>query len=122
MDVASGVAFDRLVVQVGGGALASACVHALGEGVELGALAARPRIDTVQTEGAWPLRRAFDAVGTRGEAEQGLREGQFPEGSMGPKIEAIISFLERGGQRALITNPENISRALAGKTGTWIVP
>ena len=71
--VSSDATFDRLVVQVGGGALASACIHAFGEGVALGALAAAPCIDTVQTEGAWPLRRAFDAVGTRGDAEHALR-------------------------------------------------
>jgi threonine synthase len=71
--VSSGVPLDRLVVQVGGGALASACFHALGEGVELGALAAMPRIDTVQTEGAWPLRRAYEAVGWGGAAESALR-------------------------------------------------
>jgi carbamate kinase len=41
---------------------------------------------------------------------------------MQPKIEAAISFLERGGPQALITNPENIERALRGETGTWIVP
>jgi carbamate kinase len=41
---------------------------------------------------------------------------------MGPKIEAIVSFLERGGRQAVITNPENLGRALAGETGTWIVP
>jgi threonine synthase len=59
---ASGITFDRLVVQVGGGALASACIHGLQEAVALGALAAMPRIDTVQTEGAWPLKRAYEAV------------------------------------------------------------
>jgi threonine synthase len=63
---ASGVRIDRLVVQVGGGALASACVHALAEAHALGALASTPRIDTVQTESAWPLKRAFDAVVARG--------------------------------------------------------
>ena len=61
----SGVALDRLVVQVGGGALASACVHAFREAAALGAIPASPRVDTVQTEGAWPLKRAFDAVGER---------------------------------------------------------
>jgi threonine synthase len=69
----SGIPLDRLVVQVGGGALASACIHALREGVELGALATMPRVDTVQTESAWPLRRAFDAVRARGDAEHALR-------------------------------------------------
>ena len=71
--VSSDTAIDRIVVQVGGGALASACIHAFGEGVALGALAAMPRIDTVQTEGAWPLKRALDAVGKRGDAEHALR-------------------------------------------------
>ncbi|HSC93310.1 MAG TPA: pyridoxal-phosphate dependent enzyme [Gaiellaceae bacterium] len=63
---ASGVPLDRLVVQVGGGALASACGHALREAATLGALAAVPRLDTVQTDGAWPLKRAFDGVAERG--------------------------------------------------------
>ena len=58
----SGVALDRVVVQVGGGALASACVHAFREASALGALASVPRIDTVQTTGAWPLRRAYDGI------------------------------------------------------------
>jgi carbamate kinase len=40
---------------------------------------------------------------------------------MGPKIEAAIDYLERGGRKALITNPENIVRALNGETGTVIV-
>ena len=71
--VSSDATVDRLVVQVGGGALASSCIHAFGEGVELGAFTTSPRIDTVQTEGAWPLKRAFDAVGTRGEPEHALR-------------------------------------------------
>ncbi len=59
---------------------------------------------------------------TLAEARQYLAEGHFAKGSMGPKIQAIIRFLERGGKQALITNPENIERALAGETGTWIVP
>jgi len=58
----SGVRLDRVVVQVGGGALASACSHAFAEALGLGALSELPTIDTVQTEGAWPLKRAFDAV------------------------------------------------------------
>lgn len=65
----AGVPLDRLVVQVGGGALASACIHGLREARALGALPALPRVDTVQTEGAWPLRRAFDAVRARGGAD-----------------------------------------------------
>ena len=54
------------------------------------------------------------------EAKQYAAEGHFAKGSMLPKIEAIIKFLENGGKKALITNPENIGRALQGLTGTWI--
>jgi carbamate kinase len=60
---------------------------------------------------------------TLAEAKKNLAEGShFAKGSMAPKIQAIIWFLEAGGKQALITNPENIGRALKGETGTWIVP
>lgn len=58
---------------------------------------------------------------TLAEAKQYLEEGHFGKGSMEPKIRAIVGFLEAGGKEALITDPENIERALAGKTGTRIV-
>ncbi len=59
---------------------------------------------------------------TLAEAKAYLAEGtHFAKGSMAPKIQAIINYLERGGKQALITNPENIGRALRGETGTWIV-
>ena len=57
------------------------------------------------------------------EARQYLAEGiHFAKGSMAPKIQAVIRYLEAGGKEALITNPENIGRALKGETGTRIVP
>lgn len=59
---------------------------------------------------------------TLAEAKKYWAEGHFHKGSMGPKIQASIWFLERGGKEALITNPENIERALLGETGTRIVP
>jgi carbamate kinase len=60
---------------------------------------------------------------TLNEAKQYLAEGiHFAKGSMAPKIQAIIWYLEAGGKQALITNPENIGRALRGETGTWITP
>lgn len=55
--------------------------------------------------------RAYLAAGTH-----------FAKGSMAPKIQAVIWYLENGGKQALITNPESIGRALKGKAGTWIVP
>jgi len=66
---------------------------------------------------------------TLSEVKKYLAEGtHFAKGSMAPKIQSIIWYLEsavknqRGGKAALITNPENIGRALRGETGTWIVP
>ncbi len=59
---------------------------------------------------------------TVAEAKQYIDEGHFAPGSMLPKIKACIQFLENGGEKALITDPQNIPRALAGETGTWILP
>ena len=56
---------DRLFVQVGGGALASACVQGLRQAIALGVLARMPRLHTVQTAGAWPLRRAWERIRAR---------------------------------------------------------
>ena len=60
---------------------------------------------------------------TVAEAKKYLAEGShFAKGSMEPKIRAIVKFLEQGGKEAIVTNPENIGRALKGETGTRIVP
>jgi carbamate kinase len=68
-----------------------------------------------------PNQKPLDKM-TLSEAKAYLAEGtHFAKGSMAPKIQAIIWYLENGGKQALITNPENISRALKGETGTWIV-
>lgn len=59
---------------------------------------------------------------TLAEARRYYAEGHFLKGSMGPKIEAAIEYLEKTPHgQTLITNPENIERALNGETGTWIV-
>jgi carbamate kinase len=49
-----------------------------------------------------------------------LSEGQFPPGSMGPKIDAAAGYIEAGGREVLITRAESLSEALEGRTGTWI--
>ncbi|MBK9923893.1 MAG: carbamate kinase [Anaerolineales bacterium] len=68
-----------------------------------------------------PDEKWLDKI-TLAEAKAYLAEGtHFAKGSMAPKIQAIIWYLENGGKQALITNPENIGRALKGETGTWIV-
>ena len=65
--------------------------------------------------GERPLERLSAA-----EARGYLREGQFPAGSMGPKIEAALAYLDRGGKLVIITCPENLSEALQGMAGTRI--
>lgn len=68
-----------------------------------------------------PEQKWIDRM-TAAEARQYMAEGHFAKGSMLPKIQAILRFLDNGGKMALITNPENIGRALRGETGTWVVP
>ncbi len=63
-----------------------------------------------------PIRRA-----NLSEIKQYMKEGHFNPGSMLPKIEAIIEFLEGGGKKAIITSPENLLRAVKGKAGTTII-
>jgi carbamate kinase len=68
-----------------------------------------------------PEQKWLDKM-TLAEAKAYLAEGtHFAKGSMAPKIQAVIWYLENGGKQALITNPENIGRALKGETGTWVV-
>jgi carbamate kinase len=52
------------------------------------------------------------------DAKKYLAEGQFGKGSMEPKVKAVLSFIERGGKKALITNPDHMLHALRGETGT----
>ena len=69
-----------------------------------------------------PEQKWLDKM-TLAEAKAYLADGtHFAKGSMAPKIQAVIWFLENGGKQALITNPENIGRAIKGETGTLIVP
>ncbi len=69
-----------------------------------------------------PTQRWIDRM-TLDQAREFLAEGShFAPGSMAPKIEACIGFLERGGGEAVISSPENMERALMGKAGTHIVP
>jgi carbamate kinase len=51
-----------------------------------------------------------------------LQKGAFPSGSIGPKIEAVVQFIEHGGERAVIAQLEDAETALKGKSGTSIVP
>ena len=68
-----------------------------------------------------PEQKSIDVM-TASEARQYIAEGHFAKGSMLPKIEAILWYLDAGGKQAIITNPENIAAALRGETGTRVVP
>ncbi len=78
-------------------------------------------VDKVALNFGKPDQRWLDKL-TLDEAKGYQAEGHFAKGSMGPKVAAAVGFLERGGKKAIITNPENIPRALLGETGTTIVP
>ena len=78
-------------------------------------------VDQVALDFGKPTQRFIDRM-TVAEAEQHLKEGQFPAGSMGPKIEAAIDYLRHGGKHVIITQPHLLEDAIHGRTGTHIVP
>ena len=77
-------------------------------------------IDKVYLNFGKSNQRPIDRMTVK-EAKQYLKEGHFAPGSMAPKIESVIQFLEEGGEFAIITSPENIARAILGEAGTHIV-
>jgi len=78
-------------------------------------------VEKVALNYATLLEKTLDRI-TAAEAKQYLAQGHFPAGSMGPKIEAAITFLESGGREVIITSVEKGHQALDEKTGTRIVP
>jgi carbamate kinase len=85
-------------------------------------LAILTNVDQVQVDYGKPTARALERT-TGSQMSQWLTEGQFPAGSMGPKVEAAVDFLSRSTKpdaKVLITSCERVADALAGKTGTWV--
>jgi len=78
-------------------------------------------VDKVAINYGKPDQHEIDRM-TVAEAKKYLEDGQFPAGSMGPKIRASIEFLDNGGQEVIITQPHLLKEALLGETGTHIVP
>ncbi len=76
-------------------------------------------VDKVAINYGKPDQKELDTLSIE-DAKKYHAEGQFPKGSMGPKILAAISFIEKGGKKVLITSIEKIVDAFAGKTGTII--
>jgi carbamate kinase len=89
--------------------------------VGAGTLVMLTGVERVALDFGTPGERAIDRL-TAAEARKHLADGQFPPGSMGPKITAALQFIERGGPRAVITALDRLDLALAGKAGTSIVP
>ena len=77
-------------------------------------------VPNVYVDFGTPQARPLGAV-TLDEIERLRDEGQFPAGSMGPKIDAVIHFLNHGGKRALITDPDNLLQAIEGRAGTHFI-
>jgi len=66
-----------------------------------------------------PSQQAIASI-SAAEARALYDAGEFPKGSMGPKIDAALKFVEGGGREVLITNPESLAAALEGKSGTYV--
>jgi carbamate kinase len=78
-------------------------------------------VERVALDFGKPAQRWLDRL-TLAEARQLFDAGQFDKGSMGPKIGAVIEFLEGGGAEGIITDPPHLAPALAGRAGTRITP
>jgi carbamate kinase len=77
-------------------------------------------VDKVAVQYGTAKQKNLDVI-TVAEAKQYMKAGEFPKGSMGPKIEAALSFLESGGKEVIITSIEQATVAIKGKAGTKIV-
>ncbi|KLU63921.1 carbamate kinase 1 [Desulfosporosinus acididurans] len=78
-------------------------------------------VPTVYLNYGKPDEKALKNV-SLAELKQYMAENHFAPGSMLPKVQAVIKFLENGGKEAIITNPESLEDAVAGKTGTHVYP
>jgi carbamate kinase len=78
-------------------------------------------VDAVYLDYNKPTQRRVESL-TVAEAKAGLQAGQFPAGSMGPKIKAAVDFIEGGGKKCIITDPAHLAEAVLGQAGTHITP
>ncbi len=89
--------------------------------IEADILAILTPVDKVAIDFGRPNQKDLDVI-TVSQAKQYYKEGHFPLGSMGPKIEAAIQFLEGGGEMVVISSLANARQAVHGQAGTRIVP
>ena len=93
----------------------------LSSSLEADCLTILTEVDGVYVDYGKPTQRLLDEVDVDS-LERLAAKGHFPSGSMGPKVEAVISFIRKGGARAIITSPELLGRALEGNAGTHVTP
>ena len=79
------------------------------------------QVDAVYLDFGGPEQRRIDIM-TVEKAEEYLKKGEFQPGSMAPKIESAIEFVDAGGREVLITSPQSVGAALSGVSGTRIIP
>ena len=89
----------------------------LGEQIGADILLIATDVEKVSINFMQPDEKFVDSL-TIAESTKFLEEGQFPKGSMGPKVQACVNFIEQGGAQAIITSIDHIQDALLGKTGT----
>ncbi len=96
------------------------CAERLAEAVGAEVLLILTNVDSVRVDYATPKERSLDKV-TVAQAKNLLAEGQFPPGSMGPKVTACVRFVEQGGRMGVIAALERAVDAVEGRAGTRIV-
>jgi len=97
------------------------CAEKLAESVGAEVLLILTNVDRVKVDFGTPNERSLESI-TVSEAKRLLADGQFPAGSMGPKVTACIRFVEFGGKMGIIASLEKALEALKGSAGTRIVP
>ncbi|MCX7019475.1 MAG: carbamate kinase [bacterium] len=91
----------------------------LASNLGIGLLVILTGVDAVALDYGKPAQRFISRM-TSAQTRRHLDKGQFPAGSMGPKIQAALNFLAAGGQRVIITSPASLALALEGQAGTRI--
>ena len=76
-----------------------------------------PRVKAVMT----PFPYSIEQSAPLSEAQEMMASNQFPPGSMGPKVQASMNFVEATGKDVLITDEDSLKRALEGRAGTFLV-
>jgi carbamate kinase len=89
--------------------------------LEMNIFAISTDVEFVYIDYKKPTQQQLGVV-TTSELEAHLRAGHFPAGNMGPKVESALKFLRGGGKEVVITSYEHLTDAVAGRTGTRIVP